>query len=72
MDAEHGNFSVAIDKLPLLIGSSYNRAYRIPQSLFDHALEPGPHVVNVTNLEEGKAMTVDFFACVEHWEGEYD
>lgn len=67
MDVGHGNFSVAIDDLPLSIGSSYNRGYQIPQSLFDQALEPGQHVINVTNLEDGKGMTLDFFACVERW-----
>lgn len=48
---DHGAFGVSIDNGPQTVLSSFNAELLKQQVLFSQAVSPGPHVINITNLD---------------------
>jgi len=62
-DSKHGAFRVNIDGV-LATGSSENNGYVNEAFLWCQELEPREHILTISNVEEGKYLTVDYVACV--------
>ncbi|KZV93625.1 hypothetical protein EXIGLDRAFT_767848 [Exidia glandulosa HHB12029] len=61
LNFDHGRYNISIDNGPGFIGTSYNAEILPVESLFSQALDPGPHAVTITNIDDSKLTGVDYF-----------
>ncbi|KAH7099060.1 hypothetical protein BKA62DRAFT_324844 [Auriculariales sp. MPI-PUGE-AT-0066] len=59
---DHGAFEASIDGSAPEIGSSYGRPRAALQLLYSANVEPGRHRLNITNIQESKPLSIDYFA----------
>ncbi|EJD41341.1 hypothetical protein AURDEDRAFT_169498 [Auricularia subglabra TFB-10046 SS5] len=60
----HTSFGVSLDGGPMEMFSSYNAALMTGQLLFYASLSPGVHMINVTNIDDGRYTGMDRFVYV--------
>ena len=59
---DHGSFSVSFDAAPGTTSNSYSQDITPSLLLYNESLDPGPHTVRITNLEQ-KVAAIDYIAC---------
>ncbi|KZV91850.1 hypothetical protein EXIGLDRAFT_836828 [Exidia glandulosa HHB12029] len=65
LNFDHGRFKISIDNDTGTISTSYNPNGIAVQSLFSQSVDPGPHSVTITNLDNTNATVLDYFAYVD-------
>ncbi|KZV83268.1 hypothetical protein EXIGLDRAFT_701774 [Exidia glandulosa HHB12029] len=66
MNHDHGAFKVSIDDRTVATSSSYSPEWQRKHQLFNQSVEPGSHVLRITNMEDS-VMGADFFAYAERY-----
>lgn len=62
INSEHGAYTISIDDSDPMILSSYDGAnYLTQELLLATALDPGPHVLTLTNIDNAKFLAIDYF-----------
>ncbi|KZV91849.1 hypothetical protein EXIGLDRAFT_693263 [Exidia glandulosa HHB12029] len=66
LNYDHGRFKISIDSQPGTTNTSYDPNNLAVRSLFSQSVDPGPHSVEITNVENMKATVLDYFVFTPH------
>ena len=59
---DHGSCSIAIDGKVVKTVSTTTPQVQPVSALFQQALDPGPHTITITNLDDTKGLGIDYFS----------
>ncbi|KZV84849.1 hypothetical protein EXIGLDRAFT_776101 [Exidia glandulosa HHB12029] len=63
MNVDHGQYSVSLDGKQVASLNGYSPDWLHVQSLYSQSMDPGPHTVQISNLDDtGKIIVLDYFS----------